>query len=145
MSLVQKIKADQLVARKSRATVVASLLTTLLGDIQTISKNDGDREPSDAEVVALIKKYIKNMTDTITKLSDDAVIRSIVVERDVLTAYLPKQLSKDELLLAIIGIAEEQDVHTLRQMGVVMKVLKERYDGQYDGVVASALIKTVLT
>jgi hypothetical protein len=60
MSLIQTIKADQVQARKARSAS-ASILTTLIGEAEMIGKNAGDRESTDEEVIAIIKKFIKNL------------------------------------------------------------------------------------
>lgn len=55
MTLIATIKLEQLNARKARDSVKASLLTTLLGELQTLAKNSGKDESTDAQVVVLVK------------------------------------------------------------------------------------------
>ena len=50
MTLFSQIKADQLAARKAKDGLKATLLTTLIGELTAIGKNDGNREVTDAEV-----------------------------------------------------------------------------------------------
>lgn len=145
MSLLQRIKSAQLQARKDRATLPVNVLTTLIGEAESIGKNAGNREPTDSEVVALAKKFIKNIEETISLVKNPIVQNDLLVERAVVAQFLPSQLTTEELRIAIVAITNELDVHTMRDMGKVMKVLKERFDGQYDGAVASTLIKSILT
>lgn len=144
MSLLNDIKAAQLKARKNRDLIAANVLTTLIGEAVAIGKNDGNRETTDNEVVALIKKFIKNMDETIAAIKHPQAIADLQYERAVIEQYLPQQLTTVQLLDIIKGLTDELNAHTLREMGKVMKVLKERYDGQYDGATASTLIKTLL-
>ena len=64
MSLIEKIRVDQLASRKAAfnypATnkLQADLLTTLLGEEVMVGKNAGSRETTDAEVIAIVKKFI---------------------------------------------------------------------------------------
>ena len=59
MSLIAQIKSAQLQLRKDRATVHAAALSTLIGEAETIGKDAGNREVTDAELTALLKKFIK--------------------------------------------------------------------------------------
>lgn len=142
---MQTIKTQQLQARKDRATVKASILTTLIGEAAMIGKNDGSRETSDLEVVAVIKKFVKNIDESIKAPSLDAAsyVR-LVAEREILVGFLPKQLNNADLLSTIYAIITEVNAKTPQDMGKVMKTLKAKHDGQFDGTIASALIKAAL-
>ena len=134
MTLMEQIKQKQLAARKE-GLPVASLYTTLLGEAAMIGKNAGDRETTDAEVVAVVKKFIKNTNETIEALTSrgqDAEL--FIIERMILEEFLPQQL--DEVQLNTI--AQE-----FKSMPEFMKALKERYAGQYDGKLASMVAKKV--
>lgn len=134
MSLIGKIKQLQITARKEGLTE-ASLLTTLLGEATMIGKNDGNRETTDAEVIAVVKKFIKNIDETIAALEDRGQhIDAFEQERVVLTRFLPKQLSESDL----IEVAKYQE-----NMPSFMKHLKENFAGQYDGKLAATVAKKV--
>lgn len=145
MSLLQQIKTDQINARKARAPLTAQLLTTLIGEAEMVGKNAGNREVTDIEVVSLIKKFIKNISEVlkVVDVNSEAWDKA-TQEQMILEQYLPKQLTADQLRAELVSISTELNAHTLREMGKVMKVLKERFDGQYDGAAASTIIKEVL-
>jgi uncharacterized protein YqeY len=133
MTLMEQIKAKQIQARKS-GSIEASLLTTLLGEAAMVGKNAG-RETNDAEVVAVVKKFVKNIDETVTALTSrgqDAA--TFVAERDVLEQFLPVQLSEN----ALIEVAKCQP-----NMPAFMKHLKENFAGKYDGKLASTVAKAV--
>lgn len=137
MSLLQTLKTDALEARKARHTTTATTLTTLIGELETFCKNAG-REVTDADVVAFVKKTLKNVTETLSHL-DKTDPRAIpfMTEAKLLEHYLPKQMTEDELR-ALIESFVQQGMSTV---GDVMKTLKVQYNGQYDGAMASALLK----
>lgn len=144
MTLMDQIKADQVSARKQKMTAVASLLTTLIGEAEMVGKNAGNRAPTDAEVQAVIKKFIKNLDETIAVLGDaDPRTLAALGEKSTLEKYLPQQMTEAELRMAIEAIvAGLQGSGTDNpKMGDVMKFLKLRFDGRYDGKLASTLIK----
>ena len=141
MSLITTIKAEQISARKQHLTAVASVLTTLIGEAEMIGKNNGNREVTDSEVQALIKKFIKNNNETIAALGDnDPRTLEFMGENVTLEKFLPKQFTNEQVRLIVEAMKERG----MSNMGEMMKHLKAEYDGQYDGKVASAIIKAAL-
>lgn len=142
MTLLATIKSAQLTARKNRDIIATALLTTLIGEASMPGKNDGNRESTDQEVVAVIKKFIKNANEVL-KVSDNETSRT---ELSILESFLPKQLSEEELrssIQSIVSVTEAVN-GSKPKMGDVMKALKQKHDGQYDGGLASKLIKELL-
>lgn len=134
MTLMEQIKTKQIAARKAGLTE-ASLLTTLLGEAAVIGKNAGNRETTDSEVVAVVKKFVKNIDETVTALTQRGVDAStFLAERTVLEQFLPMQLSEN----ALIEVAKCQP-----NMPAFMKHLKENFAGKYDGKLASTVAKSV--
>lgn len=144
MSLLSNIKAAQLQARKNRDAIATNVLTTLVGEAEAVGKNAGNRESTDAEVVAVVKKFIKNMDETLALINQPQAVADLQYERSIVSQYLPQQLTSDQLKGILESLTNELNAHTLREMGKIMKVLKERFDGQYDGALASTLIKGML-
>lgn len=140
MSLLSTIRNDSLTARKARDTVAASLLVTLLSEAEMTGLNDGKRESSDTEVIATIRKFLKNNAEARTVRPDDAVLQR---EAQILEGYLPRQLSEDELRAAILAVAGSLGLTqiTAKDTGALMKGLNAQYSGQFNGGQASALIK----
>lgn len=145
MSLLQEIKSKNLEARKAKLTAVVNVLTPLIGDAEMVGKN-ANREVTDAEVVQMIKKFIKNLDETIRALGDnDPRTLAALGEKNTLESFLPKQLSEDELKGHIHAIHAGLVTHEGKaDMGSIMKMLKTRFDGLYDGKLASQLIKAEL-
>ena len=136
MNLINQIKSQQLEARKN-SSESASLLTTLLSEAVNIGKNNGNRETTDAEVVAVVKKFIKNIDETVSALTtrnQDAT--KFLNEKAVLETFLPKQLTEGELT---------EIAKTKSGMPDFMKFLKENHNGQYDGKLASTVAKKVFS
>lgn len=145
--LLDQIKADQLEARKNRNVapndLKASLLTTLYSEAAMVGKNDGNRQSTDQEVIAVIKKFLKGVEETLA--ASEEVNTFALYEKQVLLSYLPTQMTEDELSVAIDKIVADNGFDSAKQMGLVMKELKAQYDGQFDGKVASGLVKSKLT
>lgn len=134
MTLMEQIKAKQIAARKAGNSQDASLLTTLLGEAAMVGKNAG-RETTDQEVVAVVKKFVKNIDETVHALATRGQnAGAFLAERAVLEQFLPLQLT--ELTL-------QQKAKEFASMPEFMKHLKENFAGQYDGKLASTVAKTV--
>ena len=151
MSLLEKIKSDQLQARKNREQLKSVLLTTVIGEASAIGKNDGNRETTDQEVTAVIQKFLKGINEThayLIKANDpdlEAALTTVKNEKEILEGYLPTQLTVEQLT-GIIGA----QLHTGTLVkgptlkGTAMKYLKETFAGQYDGKVAAQAIDDVM-
>jgi len=148
MSLIIEIKSAQLAARKARDSFTASSLTTLIGEAEMVGKNAG-REVTDAEVVAVLKKFVKNIDETTTVLSREQPLTQATkvkmvelgLEREGYDQFLPKQLTEAELRSYVGEIILTEGLN----MGKIMGVLKGRFDGRYDGKLASSVVKAALT
>lgn len=150
MSLIQDIKKASLEARKARDKAKSDLLTTLLSDIQMVGKNDGNREPTDGDAIITIKKYIKNIDETMAAygqaLTED-VTNAVHLHEDekaLLLTFLPSQLTSTELTSILNEIVSEIGATNMKDMGKIMKILKERSNGLYDGAEASKIVKSIL-
>jgi len=141
MSLISRIKSDQVTARKARDPK-STLLTTLLGEAAIIGKNAGGRETTDEEVVAVVKKFLKGIDVILLHNPQDDQAK---IEEAILKDYLPQQLDKGELAELITLHCIQMGYSEMRQMGKVMKFMNETYAGQFDGKEASALVKAFLS
>ncbi len=145
-SLLKQIKKDQLQARKNKNGPTAKSLTTLIGEAEMIGKNDGNRESTDEEVIAVIKKFVKNLKDLMSVMSQrlSPTFTAAQAELDLLSTYLPSQMEEAELRTVIQSHLVELEDISPRMMGQVMKWLKDNYGGQYDGKLASKVVKDLL-
>lgn len=144
------LQTDSLLARKSGEKLKAVLLTTVISEITTIGKNEG-RETTDDDSLKVINKFLKGINETIKFLSDapnqeDHVeaLNTVNTERSILMSYLPTQLSEDDLISIINDLVDELPDRNPRQIGVIVKQLKEKCGGQYNNAIASQLIKSAL-
>lgn len=136
MDILEKIKRDQLASRIGRNSIKTALLTTVLSEAAAIGKNDGSRHTTDSEVVAYLKKTIKNLVD-FHNLTPDAMHKAkLMIEINTLNEYLPQQMSEIQI---------EDIVSNLKTKGAgvpeIMKHFKEHHAGLYDGAFVSKLAR----
>lgn len=141
MTLFETIKQDQLSARKAQMGERAALLTTLIGEAGMVGKNAGNREPTDAEVIKVIESFVKNINSNLELFtSGSPPHNSAIVEKSILEKYLPTKYTEEELLLIISGYVLSLGC----DMGKIMAGLKKDHAGNYDGALASKLVKKAI-
>lgn len=160
-ALIQMLRADALQARKDsaqfkdvHAQVASTLLVTLVSEAAMLGKNDGGREPTDEEVFKVVKKFLAGVVELLvilerpeTKQSGaeaDPRIAKLRIEKALLEAYLPQQLSEEVLAAEIQRIVSGLTEKGPKQMGAVMAALKSNFAGRYDGALAGKLVKESL-
>lgn len=135
MNIVERIKAEQLTARKNKDEVAKNLLTTLLGEIENLSKQPKVQVGFEFQI---IRKFLNNV-EMYQKMDVGADRLAVLTrEHDILTSLLPSMVSREELVTVIREILPEGKM-TPKDRGVVMKTLKERYQERLD----SALVMTI--
>lgn len=134
--MFERIKKERNESRLNRDVLKASLLTTLQGEIETISRRDG-KEITDELCVKVIKSFIKGINEVLLLTFNDVMVK----EKEILEALLPSQLTEDELTKIINEILRRPGTVT---MGLVMNSLKQEYPGLYDGKLASCILKDLL-
>lgn len=139
-TLKQKISTDFVSAFKSGEKVKKNLLGVVKGEITTAEKNANVEILADAEVTKILIKIAKNLKETIS-VSDSEEARE---ELSVIEAYLPKQMSEDEVRNAVEQVIIETGAKTPGEMGKVMGGFNAKYAGKADGKIVSNIVKELL-
>ncbi len=99
------------------------------------------------EVLAVLTKMVKQREDSAKTYEEAGRIELAEQERqeiEVIQAYLPKQLSDDEIDAAVDSVIADVGAEGLKDMGKCMGALKERYQGEMDFSKATARVKAKL-
>jgi uncharacterized protein YqeY len=102
---------------------------------------------TDAEILDVMGKMIKQRQESLDIYEKAGRTDLAAQEREeieIISAYLPKQLSNLEAAEAISALIKELEAATLKDMGRTMAALKERFAGRMDFGKASALVKKLL-
>ena len=102
---------------------------------------------TDAEILDVMGKMIKQRQESLDIYEKAGRTDLATQEREeieIISAYLPKQLSNLEAAEAISALIKELEAATLKDMGRTMAALKERFSGRMDFSKASALVKKLL-
>jgi len=147
MSVKAKITDDTKAAMKARETQRLSAIRLLLAAIQQ-REVDERKELSDAKVASVIEKMIKQRRDSIAQFQ--AAGRQDLAEKEtfelnLLSGYLPKQLTDAEIGSEIAAAIEQTGAKGAAGMGKVMGLLKGKLSGRADMGRVSALVKAKLS
>jgi uncharacterized protein YqeY len=101
----------------------------------------------DAEILDVMGKMIKQRQESLDIYEKAGRTELAAQEREeieIISAYLPKQMSDVEAGDAISSLIKELEAATLKDMGRTMAALKERFSGRMDFSKAGALVKKLL-
>jgi len=151
--LVEKIKNDLTRHLKSGDKAKVSLTRLLLAavkdkEISLRNTTDEDSNLNDSIVMDIIKKMIKQRNLAIESFKQAKrldLVKKEELEAQLLSVYLPKQLTEEELSLVITKVIKDTKAESIRDMSNVMKVLKEDFGDQCDFQKASKIVKENLS
>lgn len=129
MNTYDKIRNDLSDAMKSKDENKKQLLRVVIGELDRISKN-----PSDDQVVSVIRKMIQNAKE----IGND-------YELSTLSEYVPEVLGEAQVRTIVYAMISKNGYTSIRDMGKVMKEMKERYGSVIDGKIVSSVVKEALS
>jgi len=137
---------DAMKARDERRVSTLRLVNAALKNADLEAQGKGKQALSDEELLGLLQKLIKQRQDAV-ELYDKAG-RTELADRErgeieIITAYLPKQMS--EAQAAVAQVIEATGATSIKDMGKVMAALKQGYAGRLDFGKASGLVKAMLS
>ena len=152
MSLREKIESDYKNALKSKDKNKISTYRLILSGIKDLDINNrsgpNKKDTDDEDIKKILKKMIKQRSESIEvykKNNRNDLLEIEENEVNVLSEYLPKQMSEEETISICKQIIEKTGANSIKEMGKVMGELKQNYSDTIDFSKAGALIKDLLT
>ena len=109
---------------------------------------DGRAELDDDAVMDILRKEAKKRRETIAELEDAGRSDEAAAERFELTvteAFLPRQLTQDELKPIVMGAISEVGATSMKEMGLVMRAVMPKVQGLADGRAVNAMVRELLS
>src|SRR6201993_1854638 len=134
-------------AKNERAVSTLRMVNSTLKNADIEARGTGKPGLGDAEVLGLLQKMIKQRQESVEmyqKGGRDDLVKQEQEEIAIISAYLPKQMSEDEMKAAIEAAVAETGAAGMKDMGKVIAVLRAKYAGQMDFGKASGLVKARL-
>ncbi|NOY94630.1 MAG: GatB/YqeY domain-containing protein [Deltaproteobacteria bacterium] len=147
MSIRERILEDIKVAMRAKDELARDTLRMLRSDLgkQELTL---DRELSEDDVMGVLVRAVKTRTDSAAQYDEGGRPELAEKERleiEIVRRYLPKALDEDEAKAAVAQAIRELDASSKKDMGRVMKALRERHGARLDGKLASRLVSASLS
>ena len=150
MSLKKQIeeKLNQALKSKDKNTYpTLRLIVSAIKDAEIAGRTKGQKEMSDSELTAILKKMIKQRNESCEvykKAGRNELLENETKEIDVISAFLPKQLSEKETEKICEEAIKSSGASSMKDMGKVMGALKSKHADTLDFSKVSTIIKKLL-
>ena len=139
--LIDEIRAANVAAMKARDSVakgILSIIITKYKNLEVEMKAQG-KEIGDKELLSIIQKTLKELADEkegYIKVGNGDMVEVIAKQEEILSAFLPKQLTEQEIRDIILSLDD-------RSVPYVMKYFKEHYAGQVDMSLVNSVLRSL--
>ena len=144
---LHKALKESMINKDTTTVSAVRLIIAGLKEKDVDARGKGQKEATDAELLAMMQNMIKQRKDSIKMyveghrqdLADKEQSEIAVIER-----FLPKQMSDAEIEAAVRALISETGASSMKDMGKIMGALKSQYAGQLDMGKANGIIKSLL-
>ncbi len=148
MSLKEKLTQDMKDAMKAKEAgrQRLSVIRLVRGAVRQL-EIDGKKELGDEEVLGVISKEVKQRRDAVEDFKKGGrgdLVAAAEQEIAILTAYLPEQLSEEEIRTLAAAAVAESGASSAKDMGKVMKALMPKVKGRADGKLVNTVVRSLL-
>ncbi len=146
--LEEQIGKDYVQAMKARDSIRSSTVSFLRAQLKNVRIEKKVEALEDADVLAVIKKQIKQRQDSIEQYAQGG--RADLVEKEsaelsILKSYLPQEMPEAELTAVIQEVIRASGAASMKDMGKVMKEVGAKVQGKADNRAVSELVKKALS
>ena len=144
--LKEKLLEDLKQSMKDKNILRKNVIQMVRAAILQVEK-DKQIELDDSKIIEIMAKEAKKRKDSLAdyeKGGRQDLVEQIKQEVAIISEYLPEQLSEEELEKVIKEVIEEVGASTMKDMGKVMKVAKEKIGARADGRAINEMVKKLL-
>ena len=144
--LKEKLMEDLKEAMKEKQTLRKNVVQMIRAAILQVEK-DKQIELEDNQILEIIAKEAKKRKDSLAdyvKSGREDLINQVKEEIEIISEYLPKQLTKEEITEIVKQVIEETGATSIKDMGKVMKPAKEKMGATSDGKTIIEVVRELL-
>lgn len=144
--LKEKLLEDLKMSMKEKNEVRKNAVQMVRAAILQVEKDNGVTL-EDEKIIQIIAKEVKKRKDSLDdyiKGGREDIVAQVEEEISILSEYLPKQLSKEEIEKIVKEIIDEVSATSIKDMGKVMKEAKEKIGAAADGKAINEVVKELL-
>ena len=146
MTLLARLQDEVKGAMRARDKERLATLRLIMAEIKRIEV-DERIEMRDDRVIGVLTKMIKQRRDSVTQYRDggrEDLAKKEEAEIELIEAFLPAQLSSEELDAAVSAAIKASSAESMRDMGKVMGHLQDSLAGQADMAAVATIVKAKL-
>jgi len=146
MSLKEILQQDWKDALKAKNKFKANTISMAKAAILQAEKS-GTSVIDDDDIVQILSREVKQRREALEefeKANRQDLVDKTKDEIEILLEYLPKQLSKDEIMEIIRQVTVDEGANSIKDMGRVMSAVVSKTKGRADGKLVSQLVKEYL-
>ena len=150
MSLKQQIEDklnSALKAKDKNSYPTLRLIISAIKDAEIASRTKDQKEIADSDITAILKKMIKQRNESCEvykKAGRSELLENEKKEMDVISAFLPKQLSDEEVKRICQETVKSVGATSMKDMGKIMGALKSKHADTIDFSKVSPILKELL-
>lgn len=144
--LKEKLLEDLKSSMKEKNEIKKNTVQMIRAAILQVEKDKGI-QLEDSQIIDIIAKEMKKRKDSLSdyeRSGREDLIDSVKKEMEIISEYLPKQLTKEELTGIIKQVIAEVGATDIKDMGKVMKAAKEKVGVSADGKSINEVVKELL-
>ncbi len=148
MSLETKINTDLKEAMKAKDQVRLRGIRAVKSAILLLKTDGSGKEIDEKAEIKMLQKLIKQRKDSLEIYEKQGREDLAVKEREeieVISEYLPEQLSNEELEAKLKEIISETGASSMKDMGKIMGIANQKFAGKADGKTISGIVKNLLS
>jgi uncharacterized protein YqeY len=139
---------DAMKAGDGRRVSTLRLVNAALKNADIEARGQSKGPLGEEDTLVLLQKMIKQRQESVELYDKGGRADLAQQEREeiaIIAAYLPKQMSEDEVMAAISAVIKDTGAAGMKDMGKVIAALKGKFAGKIDFAKASGLVKAMLT
>lgn len=147
MSILDQLNEDMKAAMRAKEKERLTTIRMIKAAIQN-EEIDKGRELTSDEEIAIVSREKKQRMDSyeeFKKAGRDDLITNLEKELEIVSEYLPEQLSDDEVREIVKETIEEVGAESMQDMGKVMSTIMPKVSGAADGSKINQLVKEELS
>ena len=148
MSIRESVLSELKTAMKSKNVNSINTLRLILASLKDkdiIARGNGNLSGiNEIEIISLLQTMIKQRHDSIElykKGKREDLVKKEENEISIILEFLPKQLNEKEVELAVLDSIKLTEANSIKDMGKVINLMKQKYNGKMDFRIVSKVVK----
>ena len=144
--LKEKLMQDFKEAMKEKNEIKKNTIMMVRSAILQVEK-DTQKELSENEIIEIISKELKKRKESVSDIEKSGrtdLLENINEEIAIIKAYLPEELSKEEIEQIVVETITEVGATTMKEMGKVMQAVKPKVAGRADNKLVNEIVRAKL-